>query len=57
MLEKNIGYEFKDRALLTRALTHKSCTRKDFVSGNNERLEFLGDSILGFTVAEYLYKN
>ena len=57
MLEKNLGYEFCDKLLLNNALTHKSYLRKSEFHGNNERLEFLGDSVLGFTVAEYLYKN
>ena len=47
-----LGYKFKDEAWLKLALTHRS------VSGNhnNERLEFLGDSILGMIVAEYLFQ-
>lgn len=57
MLEKNIGYTFKNRELLKIALTHKSWTEKGKKVVNNERLEFLGDSILGFTAAEYLYEN
>lgn len=50
-LYKCIGYQFKDRNLLLNALTHRSAQ-----SVNNERLEFLGDSILNFTAAEALYK-
>lgn len=57
MLEKNLGYEFKKRELLNNALVHKSYIKKDGNLSNNERLEFLGDSVLGFTVAEYLYRN
>ena len=49
-VESRIGYQFTDRALLKRALTHRSRGGR-----NNERLEFLGDSILGFIVAEALY--
>jgi ribonuclease-3 len=47
-----LGYSFKDEKWLKLALTHRS------VSGNhnNERLEFLGDSILGMIIAEYLYQ-
>lgn len=45
-----LGHEFSDPALLERALTHRSRG-----ADNYERLEFLGDSILGFVVAEYLY--
>lgn len=49
-LQTNIGYYFKDAALLTLALTHRSM-RKD----HNERLEFLGDAILSYIIAEALY--
>ena len=49
-LQHRLGYEFADPDLLSRALTHRS--HKD---GNYERLEFLGDSILDFVIAEYLY--
>lgn len=47
---KEVGYEFKDKNLLKRALTHAS---KSAI--NYERLEFLGDSILDFVVGEYLF--
>ncbi len=57
MLEKNIEYVFKNKELLQNALTHKSCSVKGSGIKNNERLEFLGDSILGFCVAEYLYNH
>jgi ribonuclease-3 len=50
-LEKRIGYRFKDQALLTQALTHRS-----FGSPHNERLEFLGDCVLGCAVAEALFQ-
>jgi len=46
-----LSYEFKDPMWLQKALTHRS-----FDSENNERLEFLGDSILNFTIAELLFK-
>lgn len=56
LLEKKLDYAFKDRELLIQALTHSSFAyesqAEDF--SNNEVLEFLGDSILGFIVAEYL---
>lgn len=55
-LETIIGYEFKNKDLLNLALTHASYAHK-FNTKNNERLEFLGDSILGFIVAEFLVKN
>ena len=49
-LAKRLGYTFHDAALLARALTHRSHS-----SQNYERLEFLGDSILGFVIADALY--
>jgi ribonuclease-3 len=56
-LEATLGFAFEDKSLLQRALTHRS-----FLNENphlpwldNERLEFLGDAILGFVTAEYLY--
>ncbi len=56
-LEKNIGYKFRNKRLLEEALTHSSYANENKKSGirSNERLEFLGDSILGFIVAEHLY--
>lgn len=58
-LEKKLGYTFKNKELLKTALTHSSYANENKRSGlaSNERLEFLGDSILGMTVAEYLYRN
>ena len=50
-LEKSINYEFKDIDLLKLALTHKSFDNKF----NNERLEYLGDSILNSSISKYLY--
>jgi len=49
-LQKKLGLHFNDLTLLTVALTHRS-----YSSNNNERLEFLGDSILGFVIARKLY--
>jgi ribonuclease-3 len=53
-----IGYEFRDAGLLERALTHKSFTNEDreAKSPNNERMEFLGDAVLGFVVGELIYR-
>lgn len=51
-LELRIGYEFINKALLTLALTHPSLGKKN----NNQRLEFLGDAVLGLVVAELLYE-
>jgi len=53
-LERRLGYAFADRTLLETALTHRSA-RTDAVDPN-ERLEFLGDSVLGLLVAEDLYR-
>jgi ribonuclease-3 len=57
-LEERIGYKFNDRRFLQRALTHRSWNAEQgcFLanSGDNEQLEFLGDSILGFVVSEAL---
>lgn len=53
-LEALLGYEFKDRALLMRALTHSSAARKQ---QSYERLEFLGDRVLGFVIAEMLFNH
>ena len=49
-LQKNINYHFNDAALLKQALTHRSVNKN-----NNERLEFLGDSILGCVISHELY--
>lgn len=55
-LEKKINYTFRDRTLLENALTHSSYANETGIAyGSNERLEFLGDSVLGFVTAEYLY--
>ncbi|MBE6746784.1 MAG: ribonuclease III [Ruminococcaceae bacterium] len=56
-LEEKLGYEFKDIRLLNHALTHSSyANERHLASGSNERLEFLGDSVLGVITAEYFYK-
>ncbi|NLJ16593.1 MAG: ribonuclease III [Clostridiales bacterium] len=55
-LEKNIGYVFKNRELLKEALTHSSFVNGDH-SRCNERLEFLGDSVLSVTVSQHLFEN
>ena len=56
-LQAAIGYEFNDEALLERALTHSSYANEHkSPHGSNERLEFLGDSVLGFLAAEYFYE-
>ena len=57
-LEKKLGYTFRDPELLRAALYHSSYANEHRSEGirSNERLEFLGDSILGFVVADYLYR-
>lgn len=58
-LEAGLGYTFRDKSILENALTHSSYANENRERGlhDNERLEFLGDSILGFVVADYLYRN
>lgn len=54
--ENLIGYTFKDKRLLLRALSHSSFANENHSpKESNERLEFLGDSVLGFITAEYYY--
>jgi len=56
-LENQLGYLFKKKELLIEALTHRSFYHEnpDKAKGYNERLEFLGDSVLGFVIVEYLF--
>ena len=62
-LEEAIGYRFSSRDLLVRALTHSSHVHEQALSGadnaprDNERLEFLGDSVLGFLISEWLVRH
>jgi len=55
--ETRLGYCFKDKELLREALTHSSFCHEhpDVTQAHNERLEFLGDSVLGFIVVEYIF--
>lgn len=55
-LQDALGYHFNDRGLLEEALCHSSFANEHGLSINNERLEFLGDSVLGFAVARALYQ-
>jgi ribonuclease III len=57
-LEERIGHVFADRALLERALTHSSCAHEDVTGSlrDNEPLEFLGDAVLSFVVADHLHR-
>lgn len=56
-LEEKLGYRFKNIGLLEHAMTHSSYANEHRSAGitSNERLEFLGDSVLGMVVAEYLF--
>ncbi|MCI5591401.1 MAG: ribonuclease III [Ruminococcus sp.] len=58
-LQQSVGYKFKDERLLQRALTHTSYANECNEGHNksNERLEFLGDSVLGIITAEHFYLN
>jgi len=57
-LQKTMGVKFKDRSLLEQALVHSSYINENptFALDSNERLEFLGDAVLGFIIAEELYQ-
>jgi ribonuclease-3 len=64
-LEKILAYTFTDRSLLKRAVTHRSWAHEQVAPGNeeearrlhNEALEFVGDSVLGLVVADYLFQS
>lgn len=58
LIESRLNYNFSDRSLLTIAFTHRSFLNenKQLDHQHNERLEFLGDSVLGLIVSEYLYR-
>jgi len=60
LLEERVGYEFKNKGLLTRALTHSSYSNESGLKNHhihcNERLEFLGDSVLSLITSNYLYE-
>jgi ribonuclease III len=57
-LERRIGYKFRDRGVLEHALTHRSRVHEDASGGvfDNESMEFLGDSVLGFVIADMLFR-
>ncbi|NGX38724.1 MAG: Ribonuclease 3 [Chlamydiae bacterium] len=58
-IEKILGYTFLEKELLTLAFTHRSYSNehRGLVEGHNERLEFLGDSVLGLMISGYLYRH
>ena len=57
-IENKIGYHFKNKKLLCLALTHRSFVNEnqDIITEHNERLEFLGDTILGLIISDFLYQ-
>ena len=55
-LQQTLAYTFKEPELLERALTHKSYANENKVPYHNERMEFLGDAVLGLVISEYLMK-
>ena len=61
ILEEKLGYRFENRDYLRRALTHSSYSNETGARNHhllcNERLEFLGDSVLSIITSEYLYQN
>ena len=57
-LQEKLGYKFNNESILIRALSHSSYVNENHsVGDSNERLEFLGDSVLGFITAENFFKN
>ncbi|MBV8464109.1 MAG: ribonuclease III [Acidimicrobiales bacterium] len=55
-LTRRLGYEFSEPGLLEQALAHRSWVAEEEARASNERLEFLGDAVLGLVVAEYTYR-
>src|SRR6185437_13436457 len=57
-IENILGYRFKDKKILALAFVHCSFynEHRDLVQEHNERLEFLGDSVLGLMISDYLYQ-
>ncbi len=55
-LERALGCRFRDRELLERALTHRSYANEQGLDRHNERLEFLGDAVLGLVAGEWLFR-
>ncbi len=54
--QNQLGLHFDDQSLILRALTHRSSVNEyPFLIGDNERLEFLGDAVIGFVAADFLY--
>ena len=56
-LQNRIGYKFKNEKLLFEALSHSSYSNENKALNSNERLEFLGDSVLSIVVSDYIFKH
>ncbi len=56
-LQRRLGYHFKDPSLLEKSLTHRSFANERDLDENYERLEFLGDTVVGLITAEWLYRH
>ena len=57
LLQERIGYRFKNEKLLIEALSHSSYANENRYARSNERLEFLGDSVLSIVVSDYIFKH
>lgn len=58
IIENQLGYKFKDRSLLILAFIHRSFINENrMITQHNERLEFLGDAVLGMLISDYLYSH
>lgn len=57
LIEKKIGYKFKDKSILLGAFIHSSYANENRSVKSNERLEFLGDSVLSLIVTDYVYSH
>ena len=55
-VQEKLGYNFKDPEIIRRAFTHPSSLKSDHDEKDYDRYEFLGDSVLGFVVADYIFK-
>lgn len=56
-VQRKLNYVFKNPEIARKAFTHASYANGQFARKNNERYEFLGDSVLGFVVTDYLFRN
>ncbi len=56
LFEENINYEFTNKEYILEALTHSSYSNENKNYAFNERLEFLGDSVLSIVISDYLFK-